>query len=780
MIARTQLTRPLLAAVGALALSAPASAAAAEAPSGTPGATGQGGQPGETSYSGASSPDQSTVAPTLTVEPAPTPPPSAPTRQAAGAPRLHLQHAQGGTRGQQGGQANPRGGRSKAKTPGARANGPHAPSPSALTPPLPLAFSASLSGVPAFFIESFRIPPFLLPIFQAAGTAYGVPWQVLAAINEVETDYGRDLSVSSAGAEGWMQFLPSSWSTYGVDANGDGFKDPYNPADAIFAAARYLRAAGAATNLRAAIFAYNHSRAYVESVLLRARLLGGTPSELLGALAGLTEARFPVHAPSHFSDGFAAAPAGSGHGTLAGTTIYSEAGAPVIAVQDGQISRIGDSRELGHFIVLRDAYGNTYTYAQLGRVARFYPVLQPHEEQASGPEAKSAEAREPTPSAPATAGVQPRAQTSLDKAPVSLDLAPAGAAGLGGGAALAGSLAGAPTAPAAGAAAPTPAVSTATTPATTPAAPSAPRPFRAGPNDVYLHRLRVGVRVIAGTVLGHLGAGAGQVSGVVAEAGPRMLFQIRPAGRGAPLIDPKPILDGWVQLENTSVYRASEANPFSAAQPSPGQVLLESKRQLEQQVLSNRGIHVQRCGRQDIQTAQVDRRVLATLEFLAVSGLRPTVSGLPCARPGAGAEAGPSAQASGEAVEISAINGLPIAGHGRPGSITDTTMRKLLTLQGPMAPRQIIAPIRVPRAASTLAIAPHRNRIRVSFAQPPAAAGHIAGAFGAAISPTQWIELIARLGEIPNPVVRSGPSAASIPDHPAPPGASAGVAGGNG
>ena len=67
---------------------------------------------------------------------------------------------------------------------------------------------------------------------------------MLAAINEVETDYGRDLSVSSAGAEGWMQFLPAEWAQYGVDANGDGFKDPYNPADAIFAAARYLRAAG--------------------------------------------------------------------------------------------------------------------------------------------------------------------------------------------------------------------------------------------------------------------------------------------------------------------------------------------------------------------------------------------------------------------------------------------------------------------------------------------------------------------------------------------------------
>ena len=94
---------------------------------------------------------------------------------------------------------------------------------------------------------AFRIPPFLLPIYQAAGIQYDVPWQVLAAINEIETDYGRNLIVSTAGAVGWMQFLPSTWKRYGVDANGDGVADPYNPVDAIFAAARYLKAAGAST-----------------------------------------------------------------------------------------------------------------------------------------------------------------------------------------------------------------------------------------------------------------------------------------------------------------------------------------------------------------------------------------------------------------------------------------------------------------------------------------------------------------------------------------------------
>ncbi len=118
-------------------------------------------------------------------------------------------------------------------------------------------------GVPNFFIDQFRIPPFLLPIYQAAGIQYNIPWQVLAGINEIETDYGRNLSVSTAGAVGWMQFLPSTFKQYGVDANGDGRKDPYNPADAIFSAARYLKAAGGDKDIRKGIFAYNHADWYV-------------------------------------------------------------------------------------------------------------------------------------------------------------------------------------------------------------------------------------------------------------------------------------------------------------------------------------------------------------------------------------------------------------------------------------------------------------------------------------------------------------------------------------
>ena len=122
-------------------------------------------------------------------------------------------------------------------------------------------------GVPNVLIDSLSVPPFLLPIYQAAGIEYGVRWEVLAAINEIETNYGRNLSISTAGAVGWMQFMPATWATYGVDANGDGERDPYNPVDAIFAAARYLHASGAATNLKAAIYSYNNAGWYVDEVI---------------------------------------------------------------------------------------------------------------------------------------------------------------------------------------------------------------------------------------------------------------------------------------------------------------------------------------------------------------------------------------------------------------------------------------------------------------------------------------------------------------------------------
>src|SRR5213076_1102769 len=112
-----------------------------------------------------------------------------------------------------------------------------------------------------------------------------------------------NLNVSTAGAVGWMQFMPSTWKAYGVDANGDGREDPYNPVDAICAAARYLKAAGGDNNLRRGILAYNHAGWYVDEVLLYARQYGKLPGDLLGSLTGLTQGdRFPVAANARYAD----------------------------------------------------------------------------------------------------------------------------------------------------------------------------------------------------------------------------------------------------------------------------------------------------------------------------------------------------------------------------------------------------------------------------------------------------------------------------------------------
>lgn len=128
-------------------------------------------------------------------------------------------------------------------------------------------------------------PAFLLPIFEAASAQYNVSWQILAAINEAETNWGRNTGPSSAGAVGWMQFMPATWAQWGVDANGDGVKNPHDPVDAIFAAARYLKAAGSTRDMGAAVWAYNHAGWYVEKIISRALEFARIPTDLLASLS---------------------------------------------------------------------------------------------------------------------------------------------------------------------------------------------------------------------------------------------------------------------------------------------------------------------------------------------------------------------------------------------------------------------------------------------------------------------------------------------------------------
>jgi Ca2+-binding RTX toxin-like protein len=114
----------------------------------------------------------------------------------------------------------------------------------------------------------------LKPTWGAAARAFGLKWQVLAAVTQIESGFGCNMGPSSAGAIGWTQFMPATWRRWGMDADGDHKANPYDSVDAIFSTARYLRASGAPHSYRRALFAYNHAGWYVKDVLRRAKLFG--------------------------------------------------------------------------------------------------------------------------------------------------------------------------------------------------------------------------------------------------------------------------------------------------------------------------------------------------------------------------------------------------------------------------------------------------------------------------------------------------------------------------
>ena len=570
-------------------------------------------------------------------------------------------------------------------------------------------FGPAPIGVPNFVIDSFEIPPFLLPIYQACGTEYGIPWEILASINKIETAFGTNLNVSSAGAMGWMQFIPSSWEAYGLDANGDGRKDPYNPVDAICAAASYLKAAGGADDLYDAIFAYNHADWYVQEVLLYARAYGKLPADLVGSLTGLTQgAHFPVAADARYADDIAtrealrqatpqereeygnAAAVVSSSPTRRGINIFAAEGAPVVAVNDGIVVKSGKSERLGRYVVLRDAYGNRYTYAKLGRLVRNRRLIVM-------PTGK--EKRVPVDSQ----NIRPRLYALPDRtegrqrlsAHERVDSATAlGADG----------------------------------------------------------SIKVGSKVIAGTVLARIGAGEDGVD-------PHLNFSIRPAGRGAPRIDPKPILDGWKLLEATAIYRAKGKSPFAVKLGSAG-VLLLSKEALQRRVLADQGIELPDCDRIEIRGGQVDRRVLGTLAYLSEQGFRLTITSMLCGRYGSITTSGNVSNHSfGGAVDIAMINGVPVLGNQGPGTLTHELLKAVLRLQGTMVPDELISLEEL--GGPSFAMGDHADHVHIGWS-PIAGTGAQAG-FVQLLKPDQWLRLTDRLEEIDNPEVPTKPSKFALP-----------------
>jgi membrane-bound lytic murein transglycosylase B len=738
---------------------------------------------------------------------------------------------------------------------GANAKGatPSGPSNVALPPQLVAAqakaLAAELAGSAASeqALGFYRIPLFLLPIYQAAAVQYGVPWQILAAINEIETDYGSDQSVSTAGAVGWMQFMPSTWLQYGVDALNAGYADPYNPVDAIFAAARYLRAAGAESNLRGAILAYNHSEEYADSVLLRAKLIATYPKAVIATLTGLVDARPPVTGkrlawgpllsavPSSSATANAAAPAaasGSSPTTVspaaptassaptatgsspssspatAGSTattpgstapptpalaaalatgkagveaeapqfvdLMSAPNASVVAVQDGRIVQLGRSRKLGRYVVLRDVYGDVFTYAGLGSIAPTYRLPKAPAASTKALPAQTAQGHEPAPAQPASAGTQ---------LPLTLHVkTPAKSAS-------------SETASADGAQEAT-ATGAETTPATggkvrlfahpgNPDALAAARIARRSSSRAGLYAtggdrplpLRRGSVVAQGTVLGRVRVPFGAKDG-------HLRFAVRPAGDPS-TIDPHAILENWMQLDTALHPQGAKGNP-SLLGATASAVFLLSKSDLEREILSDPGIVMSACSRHEVASGAIDKRVLAVLGFLSRSGLKPTVAALRCGEGAYAASGYVSPAHLGDGLAISQINGVPIAGHQGAGSITDTTIRTLLTLQGQFVPRQIVSLMRYPGAPSTLARPDHGDYVEIVFspahkrgaaakmtATKAKSAAHVAGAGQTAPSPVvvsgdlsaaQWNTLITRVAALPAPVVKAKPSSSAIPD----------------
>jgi hypothetical protein len=273
--------------------------------------------------------------------------------------------------------------------------------------------------------------------------------------------------------------------------------------------------------------------------------------------------------------------------------------------------------------------------------------------------------------------------------------------------------------------------------------------YRFDEDEADLLPLKKGSRVIAGTILGRLAE----------SANASIEFSIRPGGKGAVEIDPKPFLDGWRLLAETNIYSAKGRNRF-AGRLGAGGVLLLSKSALQRRVLADPKISVHECGKTDIAVGAIDRRVLAVLAYLSAKGYSLMITSLYCGREASITTSGyVSNHSRGQAVDIAAINGEVItAGTQGPGSLTDRVSREVLALQGTMAPDEVITLMNYPQPAG-FAMGDHDDHIHIGYSSTDESdfGGYVAANLGA----DQWRRLTRRLGQIRNPRVpdRTSPSA---------------------
>jgi hypothetical protein len=442
--------------------------------------------------------------------------------------------------------------------------------------------------------------------------------------------------------------------------------------------------------------------------------------------------------------------------------------AAVVAVQDGRILGLGSSHALGKYVILRDIYGDVFTYAGLGSIAPSYRLPRVPDAALASVKLSAAGAAntgDPASSQPGRAGgnspITLRVKRSSPQTTASQDSVPAGSA---------------ESVPVT-----TGKVRLFANPGNPDALAAAARVTTSTPRTSIGRGLplRRGSLVAEGTVLGHVLVPHAAKDG-------HLRFAVQPAGDTGS-IDPRPVLANWKELD-AALHPHGAKGQADLLGATASDVFLLSKSQLELAVLSDPGIDIDARARHEVASGAIDRRVLAVLAFLSRSGLKPTVQALhrgPVLSTVAGRRAGSDSDTGG-AVDISEVNGIAIAGHEGAGSITDSTIRTLLTLRGEYAPNQITSLMKYPDAVNTLATRVHSNEIQIDFqpvaAQPtPAASAKVAHSAStgrtapspfvtsATLSLTQWNELLARIGAIRAPKVASKPTSAAIRDPQAAP-----------
>jgi hypothetical protein len=413
--------------------------------------------------------------------------------------------------------------------------------------------------------------------------------------------------------------------------------------------------------------------------------------------------------------------------------------------------------------VLRDTYGDLFTYAGLGSIAPGYRLPKPAQVQVPKGALPSAEASsDPAPKQAATAGrqlaltlhVAKKNKATTKRGPMSPALhgssgqeeAPVGVGK----------------------------VRVFAHPGNPDAIAAAKRTARLKAAAAGWMKLGRGSVVAKGTVLGHLGS-----SGEKPQASLR--FAIRPAGAES-AIDPRPILANWRQLDLALHPKGAKDGPVLAGATASDAFLL-SRPELERAVLADPGIKLGHCDRAQIASGKVGRQALALLVFLSRSGLKPTVGELRCGRAVYTAKGLATVYPSTGTVDIAAINGVPIAGHQGAGTVTDVTIRTLLTLKHQFTPKRIVSLMKYPGAPSTLAQPDHADYIQVELPRRPAVVSKTASAKAArqgtgqsstapaantVLNSIEWQRLMAQIGSLQAPKVPRKPSPSAIRDKTAP------------